>query len=285
MELENEAGGSAKETQATTAGVSAPGALKYQLAGSAGIVTVHQHMGGAQSAQEGASTVVATAFTDKGGTLLASVQVQLIFWGKAWATNATPAVQDITNAVTQILAGSYMSALSQYRAIGRGSLCGKTLVTSSDPPGTFTEDDVADLIHDLIKTKAVPEPDTVKQYLYCVIMPTGVHYTNTDVIGEHSFFINLDYQFPFDLDINKVYYAWVTNDGTLDFVTTVFSHELVESCTDPEGGGLLGNTGVCPGDGWCEIGDVCEGVTGVSNGVVVQAYWSQRDGMCIIPQQ
>src|SRR6266487_3707025 len=63
---------------------------------------------------------------------------------------------------------------------------------------------------------------------------------------------------------------------------SIFSHELAEACTDPEGSAILGTTGTCSRDGWCEIGDVCEGVNTIINGVTVQKYWSQRDRACIV---
>jgi hypothetical protein len=68
--------------------------------------------------------------------------------------------------------------------------------------------------------------------------------------------------------------------------TQIFSHELVESCTDPEGDGILGNPGTCSfdDDSWCEIGDVCEGIFETVNGVSVQAYWSEEARKCVIPQ-
>ncbi|MGZ3630400.1 MAG: hypothetical protein ACXWPS_04365 [Ktedonobacteraceae bacterium] len=64
-------------------------------------------------------------------------------------------------------------------------------------------------------------------------------------------------------------------------MTTIFSRELVESCTDPDGSGIQ----VTPLDpkSWHEIGDVCQGNSDMLNGVRVQAYWSQTDGNCVIP--
>ncbi len=256
-------------TESTSSGA------RYQLAPQSGLVT-------AQHTFEAAAGS-ATTFTDKGGLVFTNIHLQLIFWGKQWGGDSTPSAQDIQDAVVSIIIGPYMSALSQYRNIGNATLSGTTLVTTSDPPNPFSSDDVADFIHGLIKAKTVPEPETNSQLLYCVFMPAGVHYNQPGIIGEHSFFIGLDFNFPLDVDIGPVYYAWVTNDGTLDYVTTVFSHELAESCTDPAGNGIQGTSGVCPGGGWCEIGDVCQGNDGVLDGVLVQSYWSQHAGTCIVP--
>jgi hypothetical protein len=255
---------------------STPSGVRYQLAPHSGPVTLHH--------TAGTATGSATTFTDRGGLIFPNIHLQLIFWGKTWAGEHTPpTAQDVQDAVESIIIGQYLSALSQYRNIGTALVAGTTLVTSSDPPNPFSDDDVADFISGLIHAKTVPEPQTSQQLLYCVFIPVGVHFNQPNIIGEHSFFIDFNYTFPFDVDLGPVYYAWVTNDGTLDSVTTIFSHELVESCTNPDGNGIQGAAGVCTGDGWCEIGDVCQGNNGVLNGVLVQSYWSQRDGVCIVP--
>src|SRR5947209_9670818 len=89
--------------------------------------------------QAGPSGGGAANFTDHGGPVLNQVHVQLIFWGNAWVSNPTPSVTDITNAVTKILAGSYTSALAQYRGIQQGSVHGTTTVTTSNPPNSFSD--------------------------------------------------------------------------------------------------------------------------------------------------
>jgi len=256
-------------TESTSSGAS------YQLAPQSGLVRTQHTLEAAVGSP--------TTFTDKGGLIFTNVHLQLIFWGNQWGGASTPSAQDIQDAVVSIIIGPYMSALTQYRNIGNATLSGTTLVTTSDPPDPFSNDDVADLIHGLIKAKTVPEPETSSQLLYCVFMPAGVQFNQPGIIGEHSFFIGLDFDFPLDLDVGPVYYAWVANDGTLGYVTTVFSHELVESCTDPAGNAILGAPGICPGGGWCEIGDVCQGNNAVLDNVLVQSYWSQQDSTCIVP--
>src|SRR5439155_21611774 len=144
----------------------------------------------------------------------------------------------------------------------------------------FTDANVANLITSCIEAGQLPEPDDDNMILYCVIMPVGVNNTNSGFVGEHSFFTYSDYDFPFDFDNDNAHFAWVTNNGTLNSVTRIFSHELVESATDPEGSAILGTAGTCSQSGWCEIGDVCS-TTAVLDGVTVQSYWSQGDGACI----
>jgi hypothetical protein len=101
------------------------------------------------------------------------------------------------------------------------------------------------------------------------------------VIGEHSYFWYWDVDLPLGFDVARAHYAWVTSDGTLDTVTTILSHELVEVVTDPEGSGVTGSS--CSAAGWCEIGDVCESSTGSVGEVIVQSYWSELASACVIP--
>jgi hypothetical protein len=167
-----------------------------------------------------------------------------------------------------------MSALAQYRNVGSGTLYDTMLVTDSDPPKMFSNDDVSNFLKDLINMQTVPGPNDVDQLLYCVIMPVGVSSDQSNVIGEH---------FSPGEDILC---AWVMNDGTLDSVTTIFSHELVEACTNPNGDGYQFDApGQCSASpiNWCEIGDICEGIRDDVNGVIVQEYWSASDSACIAP--
>jgi len=238
--------------------------------------------GGTVPKAAGADATKSVAFADKGGRILESVKVQLIFWGTGWKQSASPSAADIGGAIATILSGPYTSALNQYRGIRAGTLLGSTTIAESDPPNPFTTNDVAKFVHDQIKGGVVPEPDVSPDLLYCVILPPGVNSADSSVIGEHSFCFYVDYDPPLDLDLNWIHFAWVTNDGTLATVTTIFSHELVESCTDPEGTGWTATSGPCIGSGWCEIGDVCSS-TGQVGGVTVQSYWSQNDQACVVP--
>ncbi len=232
----------------------------------------------------GAVDATSATIVDGGGQVLTSASVQLIFWGSDWVTATSPSSGDVTTAVTKILSSTYMSSLSQYRGVGSGVLLGgftsATPVGGSpaDPPNPFSNVDVSGLISDLIDAGLVAGPDT-SQILYMVIMPPGVGFINSNDIGEHS---------VAQLSGVNMHFGWVTNDGTLEHVTTVFSHELVEACTDPEGDAIqLNAPGFCSPNptSWCEIADVCTS-NGVLNGapdVRVQSYWSANDGKCIAP--
>jgi hypothetical protein len=218
-----------------------------------------------------------TTISYLGGATIPNVPVQLIFWGSVWTQpGTTPSAGSFVGAVQNILAGPYMSALGQY-GIGAGHLRGALIVTSPQPPNPFTDDDVRNLVWDMIDQNIFPEPDDSDgANLYVVVMPPFVNPSNTSNIGEHLY--ATDYDFPFDFD--KAWCAWLTNDGTLDTLTTIFSHELVEACTDPEGNAWQINP--TNSSSWNEIGDACQSAARL-DGVMVQSYWSDRDRVCIIP--
>jgi hypothetical protein len=225
-----------------------------------------------------------TSITNQGGALIIRVPVQLIFWGTAWLqSSTTPSANQIISAVQTILSGPYMSALRQY-GVWRGHFAGSLIVTSPNAPtGTFSEQQVKDLVWALIDDGHYPEPDdTDGRNLYCVILPVGVTSSSSPAnVGNHSYATSPDF-----LDYEKAWYAWIENDGALgnfNSAPRIFSHELVEACVDPEGDAWQINP--VNSSNWNEIGDVCNSAaaTALLNGVLVQSYWSQADNACIIP--
>ncbi len=260
----------------------------------------------------GGGALSGVGIVDGHGPVLPCVNVFLIFWGSVWAGTPSPSSDDVVGAVTNILRGPYMSALLQYRGVGHGRLVGQATVTSSNPPASFSEDQVIGFIQDSIDNVTVPVPDQAGPILYAVIMPEGTKYSDPRDSGAHYYFIRtdaddlvdidvdgnagdadehldnnspsdgLDVDLPRDNDIG--YYVWVTNDGTLDGITAIFSHELVEVCSDPEGTAFS----IVPADPNAanEIGDAscgCQDKNGRVNGILVQKYWSQRDNACVAP--
>lgn len=215
----------------------------------------------------------ADKFVDNGGTVIQVVQLYLIYWGNAWTGSPTPSAAQITGACQTMLASSYMPGLAQYRGIGRGFVRGSATITSSNPPNGFTDSNVSNFIDGQITAGTIPGPDVDNQTLYCVVMPQGVNASNTSFIGEHTFYTRSG---------KRIHFAWITNSGKLNDITTIISHEVVESVTDPEGSAFLGVAGTCSQGGWCEIGDVCSSRS-ILDGVTVQSYWSNQAAGCVVP--
>jgi len=288
--LKSEAGGGGSSVEQQKAGTGGRGSRerqsvsrmnpKSERAVQRGIV----HAKAAQLPNRSAGLAgAAAAFASGNGRLLAAVRVHLIFWGNAWTSlpAAAPTVGQCTDAVLTMLESDYMKSLGQY-GIGSGRLGSITVISESvgdspaDPPNPFSNDNVWRLVENLRKANRIPTSDigSSAQGLYCVILPAGVVSDQTNVIGEHSYYW---------FDSTNVPFAWITQNS-LDSFSEIFSHELVEACTDPEGTGWTSTT-ACGANhsGWCEIGDVCEGNAARVNGVLVQRYWSNTDNQCVIP--
>jgi hypothetical protein len=191
-----------------------------------------------------------------------------------------------------------MSYLAQY-GVHRGNLRGTTFVTNSEPgstenpptPGFFSLNGVGNFIIGLIDAGTLPEPDEDWPLVNCVVMSTNSTFTGgANISGQNTFITWNDYDLG-DVDNDPAFYLWAGNDGTLNYITSTFSHELVEICTDPNGSGirLVGCTGPS-----CQIGDVCNSWCDDVRGVRVQAYWSQLGdrngtrfgaaGACVLPK-
>jgi hypothetical protein len=224
-----------------------------------------------------------TSLSFHNGAIATGAPVQLIFWGAAWNQPATsPSTGNIVNAVQSLLAGPFLSGLRQY-GIRPTPFRGAIVVTSPNPPTlpskfSDVDGDIEGLVNTLINNGTFPEPDEGGgRNIYCVFMPPNTAFNGpAGVIGAHSRFNSGSV-----IDVDNAWYAWIGN-GPLATMTRAFGHELVETCTDPEG------------DGWTidgapaalnEIGDICNSNSNlrILNGVTVEPYWSKFDGACIIP--
>ena len=211
--------------------------------------------------------------TFHGGAIASGVAVELIFWGSAWQQPANSALRaQFVASAASLIGGPYYTALKEYGA-AKPMFRGAVTVISPDPPGSFDDGDVGDLVWNCIDANIFPEPDDPGgRIFYAVVMAPGTSYGPGGALGAHSW--PHDYDFPFDWDTAWV--AWI-GFGNLNTLTRVFGHELAEAVTDPEG------------DGWHtdvsgeEIGDICNTRQGFVNGVWVEGYWSRRMNACVIP--
>jgi hypothetical protein len=216
------------------------------------------------------------------GTILYTARLRLIFWGKEWSSGSSPVqMGTIVGDVQSIVAGPYLDALEQYGVSG-ASVDRIIFLTDEDPPNPFSSGDGETRVADLIGNGTVPQPDDeIVPALYVIFLPSTVAGKTlglpTGINGEHTRLLSIDWD---HFVVNSVPVAWIGNDGTVDTITQVFSHELVEALTDPEGDGWQ----VEPRGrfDWNEIADVCASTFRL-NGVVVASYWSNSDNSCVVP--
>ncbi len=211
-----------------------------------------------------------------GGAIGSGKPVQIIFWGSFWNIATSPSANAVLGAVQSILRGPWMSGLRQY-GVRRCTFGGSVVVTNPAPPDVYTASDVKDMVWALIDDNRFPEPDEPGgRNLYMVFMPQGTVYGPGGIRGMHM--DATDFDLPADLD--HAWVAFVIGNPSLSFLMSTFCHELAEMCTDPEGDAwkVKGAS-----EGLDEIGDVCNAVDQLLNGVTVQSYWSAEDNRCLIP--
>ncbi len=222
----------------------------------------------------------ATTDTDH-GSILYQAGVRLIFWGREWGSAAPPvSVTQVVSDAQSILTGPYLDGLAQY-GVSKPRFDRVLVLDNEDPPNPFDKDDAGNKVKDLIGNGVFPEPinDNIDA-AYAVFLPSKVGgkvlSLPTNMVGYHSNYLNFDWG---DFDFSYVHVAWAGNDGTRRTISLNFSHELVETLTDPDGSGWQ----VEPTSrfNWNEICDVCSSAT-ILNGVAVSSYWSSQDNACII---
>lgn len=231
-----------------------------------------------------------TSTDDDGGRVLTGVEVILVFWGSFWSTTPPPSPSraQYEQAMEGIVTGPYLTGLGQYRGVGPGSIVFSEIFDGTSPANNYTDADVVAMLKGRFANNAsMPKPAAGHNRFYAVIAPQGVSNSLTQFAGQHQ---SLTY------NGHTAYYAWVDNTGSLtgsNSTTKVFSHELVEACTNPDvdtSNNSILVQGTKPGGGTVkndEIGDTCNGefATVDMNGITcsVQSYWSKSDNTCVLP--
>jgi hypothetical protein len=222
--------------------------------------------------------------TNNGGPTVGVSPLQLIFWGGFWDLAVNPSTGDIITAVQKIIASPYLSEMDQY---GFGSLPfggARTVYDPGVPYPTYSGDDAKNMVSDLIDTGIFPEPDEDNgRNVYMIFAPGGTKYNESDDGGAHSPDVIRD--FPY-IDVDYAWVGWV-NYGSLDWITTGFTHELVEIISDPEFGSNDAWRFNGQAHGNDEIGDICQmnggNQIGPVEGFAVSAYYSDRLKKCVVP--
>ena len=137
-------------------------------------------------------------------------------------------------AIQNICSGPYLEG-----AGGGGSVSVKDVIhtTTPAPPATFDkptlhsvpENFLTQLLNagtlrspsaDNVSSTDFPEHDAPPNEFYVILMPTTTVYLPADLSGFHAFF---DWTNPATNGTERIYYAWVLNNSTLNFITAVFS--------------------------------------------------------------
>jgi len=217
----------------------------------------------------------------RGKRVLNNAKVNLIFWGSAWqkSKGLQRRRKEILRDAKNILGSSYMKELKQYGINEPATFNNDFVVTTSEPTSNFERVVLFNFVNDLASQQGISHPG---KYLHFVIMPPGI--TNNKEGGNFHFF-------PRYRGNKKLYIACIFF-GSRAEISSGFSHELVEMCTDPDGKGIRvrSSNEALEQDleqkNEDEIADLCESVVGRPKiaGVDVEPYWSNVHLSCIIPK-
>lgn len=212
--------------------------------------------------------------SDGGGRRFGGARVNVVFWGSEWLSNPqpSPSINDILSDIENILTSSYFDALSQYGVYdapgGFASFVNAWVDHRDVPPYQFT---TVDINYEAWLMMTSGPIDDGSSTLVCVIMPPSAT-PNANDRGAHDRSLQPNF--------NWIPTMWIKFNSRSQ-ISSTFSHEMVEILTDPDGDGI--QLEPTSRTSWNEIGDVCNNINGLLNGVSVQSYWSARDSACVIP--
>jgi hypothetical protein len=227
----------------------------------------------------------ALTVSDNGGPVLSQAPVRVVFWGPGWNSSDGLALRgQVINSINSLTAssGTYFASslpgadLGQYRPGGLNSrpVIDNFYATSNLPPGVnFTANDVLNMLRNTSPFNTQPN-----FYYYVIPDPNSDPRPSCGCAAEHTFgtigATTTHFGFSRNLPLGSA--------GQLDDLTILYSHEMVESITDPEGTALQVN----PRNptNWNEIADGEGQLYGYRlNGVWTQAYWSRDDNAFTVP--
>jgi|GEM_PF-6476462 len=231
--------------------------------------------------------------TDGGGPVLQRVKVVLTFRGAGWANGAISS-SEVRRSFVATLASPYMSQLIQYRGIRRAQII-------------FTQEDTADmgrlgpdprkfvsgniwLIADedvrnaaRVALRARP-PQENEEVLYLVVVsqdPIPIVVEFQDASGYHSQFLEDGVVVRYGVLLHQ---SASTAEEAWHYLPGVFSHELVEACTDPDT--TSGFHVVIDGkpEELCDLDDTRPvRLNGFAPEVKLAAYWSELGREAVVP--
>lgn len=220
--------------------------------------------------------------TYRGGPLLSSVEIFVVFWGMPWTAAPLAAMAlELSKFFQFIVTSPLIDQLSEYSVPGfsiqHGSFKGSATITTPGLGASVTDSAIQHFLNREISTNpAFPKPNA--NLLYFVYLPPGVAVIQGGSKSCQAFC-------GYHSDVGgKTFYAampYANCKGclggltTFDALTGTSSHELCEAITDP-----------VPGRGWYddvhgEIGDICAWQFKRLGAYNVQLEWSNKANKCL----
>jgi hypothetical protein len=227
---------------------------------------------------------------DQGGPILQRAKVVLSFRGAGWRTG-TISTSDVRRAYEAVLNSPYLSHLVQYRGIRRAEIVfsledTRNLGTLGLDPRKFVAGNIWLLADEDIRNVArvalrARPPEANEEVFYLAVVsqdPIPIVVEQVDASGYHN---------TFDEDGRTVIYGVLlhqsasTVEEAWHYLPSVFSHELVEACTDPDvRTGFIVN----PVGEICDMGDErAVQLPGLEHEINLSAYWSELEREAVVP--
>jgi hypothetical protein len=228
--------------------------------------------------------------TDGGGPILQRAKIVLSFRGSGWRTGSI-STSDVRRAFDAALASPYLSHLVQYRGIRRAEIVfviedARNLGQLGPDPRKFVAGNIWLIADEEIKNvarvalRARPPEDNEEVFYLAVVSqdPIPIVVEEVNASGYHQ---------KFDEDGRTVFYGVLlhqsasTVEESWHYLPGVFSHELVEACTDPDvKSGFTLNT----------VGELCDmdddravQLPGFEPEVKLSVYWSELERAAVAP--
>ena len=227
---------------------------------------------------------------DQGGPILERAKVVLTFRGAGWLTGSISS-SDVLRAFNAVLASPYLSHLVQYRGIRRAEIVltiedTRNLGTLGPDPRKFVAGDIWLVRDEDIKNVArvalrTRPPENNEEVFYLTVVsqdPIPIVVEKVNASGYHD---------TFDENGRTVLYGVLLHqsasrlDEAWHYLPSVFTHELVEACTDPDvKSGFILNT----------VGELCDmneervvELPGLEHEIKLSVYWSELERKPVAP--
>jgi hypothetical protein len=227
---------------------------------------------------------------DQGGPVLQRAKIVLSFRGAGWLTGSI-STSDVRRAFDAALASPYLSHLVQYRGIRRAEIVfviedARNLGHLGPDPRKFVAGNIWLIADEEIKNvarvalRARPPEDNEEVFYLAVVSqdPIPIVVEQVNASGYHD---------KFDEDGRSVVYGVLlhqsasTAEESWHYLPGIFSHELVEACTDPDvrSGFILNTVGEL-----CDMDDVrAVRLPGFEHEVNLSVYWSELERAAVAP--
>jgi hypothetical protein len=239
------------------------------------------------------------------GSKIEHPDLQMVFWGPSFPANGPLSVGSVMQAVNSIVTGPYLEGMKQYGYVGPVNVR-QPIVNTGNPNISYPAlglnanqeasvmNAVQGLVDNMVSNDTMGDVSSNHDLIVMVVIdPTIPFPQNEDGVGNITTVLGAHgkYEKPrFLAPAIRFSQGFVCTQpfgklSAFDQFTTTFSHELVESISNPFNGSGWVQTVPPPVGGAGEIGDVCNNVSCVVDSIAVQPYWGVQQAACILPTE